>query len=184
MTNRVTLEQLTEMKEAEWQAIPLDQIQLLIEDVAELKAQAKSSEELLLVLLSFRFGDLAQKRRIAEGKDTGAVRVDLGSHVVVCDTPKTVEWNQAGLRQAIVTIKNEWQDNPDEYVITKLSVSETAYGAWPTSIRRLFEGLRTVKPGRQTYKIETAERSAANLAKRDAIAGAVPVVTGKRRKSA
>ena len=85
-------------------------------------------------------------------KDAGTVRFADGSVTVVADLPKKVEWDQAKLAALVETIRAEGE-NPTDYVEITFGVSERAYGAWPESIRRAFTPARTLKTGKQTFRL-------------------------------
>jgi hypothetical protein len=68
---------------------------------------------------------------------------------------KNVAWDQDELDRVTTHIREQWGSNPADYINTKMTVSETAYNAWPTEIRELFEPARTVKPG--SPKVEFVE---------------------------
>lgn len=76
MSNRTTLALLREMNLADTARLPLDQLALLLDDLAALKADAKQLGDLLHDALHARFGDAASTARRAEGKDTGRVRLE------------------------------------------------------------------------------------------------------------
>ena len=44
-------------------------------------------------------------------------------------------------------------EEPGEYIEVSFNVPERAYGAWPERIRTAFEPARTVRTGRQTFKL-------------------------------
>lgn len=60
---------------------------------------------------------------------------------------KNVSWDQDELDRVTTHIREQWGSNPADYINTKMTVSETAYNAWPSEIRDLFTPARTVKPG-------------------------------------
>jgi hypothetical protein len=153
MSNRTTLAQLREMDTATAAALPLDQLALLLDDVAALKADAKRIGDLLHDALHARFGTEATATRRAEGKNTGRVRLDEGGFAVVADLTKRVEWNQSKLAAAVATLR-EWGEDPADYVATELRVPEARFTAWPPRIRALFEPARTVAAGRPSYALQ------------------------------
>jgi hypothetical protein len=153
MSNRITLAQLREMNPADAARLPLDQLALLLDDLAALRADAKQLGELLHDALHARFGDAATTARRAEGKDTGRVRLEQGGFEVVADLPKKVEWQQAGLAAAVATLR-DWGEDPADYVATELRVPEPRFTAWPPRIRALFEPARTVATGRPSYTLQ------------------------------
>jgi hypothetical protein len=156
--NRLTLTQLRSMSVSEASRIPVDQLALLLEDVAELRADAKALGDLLNDALHARYGDQAAILRRAEGKDSGRVRLADADFEVVADLPKKVDWHQARLREAVETVRG-WGEDPADYVSTELRVPEPRYAAWPPKIRAVFEAARTVSTGRPTYTLQTKESS-------------------------
>lgn len=161
MSNRTTLAQLDQMPIGEIANLPVEQLAMLLEDVAALKAQAKRYDDWMNGALTIRYGEKAQAARLAEGKDTGTVRVKDSGMAVVCDLPKKVEYSQAKLREALRIIESWEGEDPADYIEIKLGVSETKYNAWPATIRKVFEPARTVSTGRPSYKLERAKSEAA-----------------------
>jgi hypothetical protein len=99
--------------------------------------------------------------RYAKGLNKlGTSHVDDGDITVTIDVPKTVSWDQPKLSELIDTIKG-WGEEPAEYIDTKLSVSETKFKAWPSSVRDLFEPARTVKAGKPKILLARRDREAA-----------------------
>jgi hypothetical protein len=156
LPNRITLAQLREMGPAKAAALPLDQLALLLDEVAALKADAKRLGDLLHDALDARFSAAASAARREEGKDTGRVRLEQDGFEVVADLPKKVEWQQARLAAAVATLR-EWGEDPADYVATELRVPEARFSAWPPRIRALFEPARTVRPARPTYTLTPKE---------------------------
>ena len=101
------------------------------------------------------------ERRYAAGINAPGTshRIDGGYDIKVT-LPKNVSWDSAKLADAVATIKG-WGEDPAEYVDTKISVRESAYNAWPSAIRDLFEPARTVKTGKAKFEISEAKREAA-----------------------
>ena len=157
MNNRVTLAQLAELPKAELETLPLAQIAMLLEDVAEAEVFAKKSKDRLNDELSRRFAAEAQQMRRASGKDTGTVTLAVENGIKVrADLPKKVEWQQSELAKAVETIRS-WGENPADYVSLEVKVSEARFNAWPPAIRILFEPARTVATGKPTFKVEMKE---------------------------
>jgi hypothetical protein len=153
MSNRTTLAQLRDMTGAQVAALPLDQIALLLDDLATLKADAKHLGDVLHDALHARFGAAATAARRAEGKDTGRVRLDEDGFEIVADLAKRVDWDQPKLTAAVATLR-EWGEDPADYVATELRVPEARFTAWPPRIRALFEPARTVATGRPSYSLQ------------------------------
>ncbi len=153
MNNRVTLAQLPEMTVEQVSALSLDQIELLLEDVADLKVTATQAGNILHAALHRRFVDPAAIARREAGKDSGKVTITEGDYAVACDLPKKVAWDQVKL-SAVVSQLASMGEDPKEYIKTDLSVSETAYNAWPRSLKAIFEPARTVSTGKPTYTLQ------------------------------
>jgi hypothetical protein len=152
LPNRTTLAQLREMTASQVAVLPTAELAALLDDAAELKADAKRVSDLLHDALHARFGAAAATARRAEGKDTGRVRLEEDGFEVVADLAKRVEWNQARLAEAVSTLR-DWGEDPADYVATELRVPEARFTAWPRRIRALFEPARTVATGRPTYTL-------------------------------
>lgn len=156
MNNRCTLAQLRDMTPEQASALPIDQLALLLEEVGDLKADAKRLDEKLFSILNIKYAQPAAKKRQAAGKDTGTVSLTDGDHIIRADLPKAVTWDEAGLASAEAELV-KMGEPPAEYVKVKRSVSETAFASWPTSLRKIFEPHRTVGVGKATYKVEKKE---------------------------
>ena len=160
MKNSVSLAQLAEMETGEVANLPPDQLAMLLEEAASERKRLKAADDKLNGALLLRYGERASALRRAKGQDTGKVRVEDGDFVVSCDAPKKVDWDQAALRGAVETIRS-WGEDAAEYVATEIKVSESKFGAWPSTIRKLFEPARTVGTGRASFAIEPKKREAA-----------------------
>ncbi|WP_135470530.1 hypothetical protein [Crenalkalicoccus roseus] len=157
MSNRITLAQLREMTAGQAAGLPPDQIALLLEDVAAMKADARRLDDLLQAALQLRYGERAAALRRQDGRDTGTVSLEEDGFVIRADLPKRVEWDQARLAEAVETVR-QWGEDPADYVTTEIRVPESRYAAWPPRIRAVFEPARTVGTGRPTFKVEPARR--------------------------
>ncbi len=151
-SNRITLTDLRSMDAGQVAALPIDQLALLADDVAVLKADAKTLGDKMSAILHARFGDQAAVTRRMEGKDTGRVRFQVNGFEVVADLPKRTEWDQPRLADAVATLRG-WGEAPADYVAIEMSVPESRYAAWPPRIRALFEPARTVGTGRPSYTL-------------------------------
>ena len=160
MNNRATLAQLRDMTHEQASSLPIEQIAMLLEDLAEQKASLKLCEDMLHSALNFRYAMRAAIARDTAGKNTGTISIEDGDFVIRADLPKKVEWDQAKLAQAIEAIES-WGEKPGDYVAIEVKVAESRYTAWPPAIRAVFEPARTVGTGKPTYKVEQAKRRAA-----------------------
>jgi hypothetical protein len=161
MSNHTTLAELQEMTTEEVAKLPVAHLQMLVEDVDILMARAKSLNEKIDTALNLRFSDRAKAARSAEGKDTGRVRFDEGEFEIVADSPRAVMWNQVALSRIAGIIRDEWNENPRDYLTVKYVVAESKFSAWPPTLQKLFEPARTVKAGKPSYEIYFKTRRAA-----------------------
>lgn len=160
MTNRATLAQLRDMSHEQAASLPVDQLALLLEELAAQKSTLRLCEEVLHGALNFRYAARAAAERNAAGKNTGTVRLQDGEFTVQADLPKKVDWDQTKLTKALEAIES-WGEKPSDYVTVEVKVAESRYIAWPPAIRAVFEPARTVSTGKPTYKVERAARRAA-----------------------
>jgi len=160
MSNRTTLAQLAEMPREEVNRLPLEQIAMLLEDLATQKLQIAAIGELLDTELNRRFFHAAAQIRRAEGKDSGTVTLmTTDGWKVKADLPKKVAWDQGALRDAVKVIES-WGEDPRHYVGIEIKVAEAKFNAWPPSIRNLFEPARTVSTTKPSYKLEAVKEAA------------------------
>ena len=157
--NHMTLDQALCLSVTELAKLPIDQIALLLEDVAQLKADAKRADEHLYSAMHEKFSTKAGEIRQQKKVDTGTVRFNDGDFVVIADLPKKPLWDQDGLRQVERSLI-EMGEPAEEYISIKRDVSERAYGAWPSSIKTLFNPYRTLGVGKAGYKLETKKKDA------------------------
>lgn len=156
--NRIPLDDLPTMPVGEIAALPSDQLALLKQDADERLRAAKTLCDWLDGAIALKYGDQAQEARRAEGKDTGAVRLQDGPVTVVAELPKRVDWDQAMLAGLVERIRADGAD-PAEYVDISFSVPERNYTAWPTDIRQEFEPARTVRTGKPKFRLLLGEEA-------------------------
>lgn len=141
-------------------ALPLDAMQAILATIAERAAVLASAKRNITNTIAERVNADITAGYIAKGVDTGVLHIARDGLDVVVDRSKTVAWDQTKLAQAVADIRAAG-DDPAEYVKITYSVSEAAYGAWPSMIKRVFEPARTVTPGAPTIKLVTPQDKAA-----------------------
>ena len=152
-SNRTTLERALSMPVEGVSRLPAGQLMLLLEDVAELKARAQRASDHLHVALELRYGKALSEARKDSGTDTGTVRVNDGTFVVISDLPKAVHWDQDGLWQVEKTLAGMGEP-AGEYITNKRQVAEKKFTSWPSSLQKHFLPHRIVSAGKPTYRIE------------------------------
>ena len=150
--NRITLSDLRSMQVGAIAALPSEEIARLRLEAEEQLRNAKTLCDWLDGAVALKFGDRAQEMRRAEGKNTGTIRFRDGPVTIIADLPKRVDWDQARLAAMVERIR-EAGDDPGQYVDVSFDVSERKYSAWPTHIRSVFEDARTVRTGKQKFRL-------------------------------
>lgn len=132
--------------------LPLDVLRAIMETADEAARAAAYAKKCCTLVVADRLSDAITEAYLAKGVDTGVTHLYRDGLDVVVDRSKTVTWDQVALAKAVAEITAAG-DDPSEYVKVSYSVSEAAYTAWPSMIRRVFEPARTVKPGNPTIKL-------------------------------
>lgn len=141
----MTLDEMTQHPPGVLDALPIDVLANLYTQANAHLADAQQEVAILHGVLS---------RRYADGlNDTGTFHRTEGGFDIKITVPKSVSWEQDALAKACDVLRQKWEEDPSEYVDTKLSVPESKYKAWPSAIRDVFEPARTVKPGKPKFEI-------------------------------
>jgi hypothetical protein len=151
-SNRTSLDAARDMPVAELMVLPAEYLAFLQEDAREALDASKRMQDWIEAAIALRYEQRAVGARSAAGKDTGTVRFKDDAVEIVVDLPKKVEWDQARLAALSEQIRAGGED-PSQYVEVSFKVSERAYTSWPERIRLAFEPARTVRTGRQTFKL-------------------------------
>lgn len=129
-----------------------DELLRLIEQAEATKAMCdKNIKQHKAELLNRREGEIQQLLK-AKDEPFGDVKIIVGNREVKVNVPKKVSWEQKKLAEKRKLII-EAGDNPDVYIDTEYSVSETAYKKWPDDVREFFQDARTVSAGNPSIKI-------------------------------
>ena len=99
-----------------------------------------------------RFGEQARVALRESGRDFGTAHVNDGALHVRYELPKKVTWNQAILKEMAERIVASGEKIED-YIDVKLSVSESRYSNWPTTLREQFAAARTVEEGKPSITL-------------------------------
>ena len=150
--NRPNLADLLHMPVGAVVALPADNLALLQDEADEALRFAKLTKDWIDAALAVKYADAANAARQAAGKDTGTIRFLDGTVTVIADLPKKIDWDQALIAEVIERIR-AGGDDPAEYVEISFKVPERKYTAWPESIRATFAPARTVKTGKQTFRL-------------------------------
>lgn len=158
MANLPTLQQVADG--AELKGIPLDALQAILSTADEQAKLAASVKKLINGHISDRLKAQIAQAYLNKGEDTGSVHLLVDGLDVKVERSKTVTWDQGKLAEVAKQIAAAG-DDVSEYVKVAYSVSEAAYKAWPSMIRKMFEPARTVKPGSDAMTITEPKAEAA-----------------------
>ncbi|MBB5691707.1 hypothetical protein GXW77_14015 [Roseomonas alkaliterrae] len=150
--NRPTLDSLRHLPVGDIIALPAEHLALLQAEAREAVEAAKRMQDWIEAAIALRYEQRAVGARAAAGKNTGTVRFDDGAVEVTAELPKRVDWDQRRLADLAAQIRAGGED-PGEYLEVSFKVPERAYVAWPERIRQAFEPARTVRTGRQTFRL-------------------------------
>ncbi|MBF0186238.1 MAG: hypothetical protein HQM06_17860 [Magnetococcales bacterium] len=153
MNIALSIHTLPEISPAFMAALEPSILVALQQEVEEHYRRAQEIKASLEEAIVRRYSDRVALLRHQNHKPTGILRFNDGPFVVVADQPKKPEWDQEQLAFITEQLRSAGMD-PQEYVEVTYRVSERRYEAWPTSVRQIFEPARTLKVGRQTFKIE------------------------------
>ena len=151
-TNRPTLDCLRHLPVGDIIALPAEHLALLQAEAREAAEAAKRMQDWIEAAIALRYERRAVGARAAAGKDTGTVRFDDGEVEVTAELPKRVDWDQRRLADLAVQIRAGGED-PADYLEVSFKGPERAYVAWPERIRQAFKPARTVRTGRQTFRL-------------------------------
>ena len=148
MRNYPDIEQLLINSTEENSALSIDILASLQGDIVTLADRAKAAKAALnsAVLLKTQI-PIDQPGTF----NSGAVKVEV---------KKNVSWDQTEMKNAQGVLRDEWGEDPSEYIDAKLSVAESKWKAWPEKIQKLFIAARTVRPSSPVVTIKQTEDAA------------------------
>lgn len=150
--NRPQINDVGAMPIADIIQLPAEHLALLQEDASANLEAAKRLKDWIDGAITHRYAERAINARRTEHKDTGTIRFLDDTVTVIADLPKKIDWDQALIAEVIERIR-VGGDDPAEYVEISFKVPERKYTAWPESIRATFAPARTVKTGKQTFRL-------------------------------
>lgn len=151
-TNRTQWSDVSGMTVEAAAALPIHELYLLKQDLHDHVRALKLREAFLATILQAKYDINANA--------FGTVRNPDGDYDVVVTVPKNTSWDQDKLQGVSEALANMGED-PHEYIDVKATVSETKYKSWPSSLQKMFEPARTVKPGKPKITIEAKAQEAA-----------------------
>ncbi|MBT7443305.1 MAG: hypothetical protein HN790_04990 [Methylococcales bacterium] len=148
----MNLQQANKMSTQEISEFSAKEIMTLQTSAAESLQQAKRINDRIHDALELKYKDLASVSRIHAGKESGSVNFEDGQIQVSADLPKRVTWDQKQLAELSKRIQESGED-PLQYMDIAYKVPERKFTAWPDTIKSAFQDARTLKMGRQSFKL-------------------------------
>ena len=145
-------DRLTALSVADLAALPTTQLAEIVRNLDDLLTWHKQQRAKVDAALDQSYAERIQKVRADAGKDFGTVHIDDGGIRITVDVPKRVSWDQtklAAIAQRIATAGEKVED----FIDVDYAVSESRFNNWPPSLREQFASARTVKPGKQSFKL-------------------------------
>tara|TARA_A100000172_G_scaffold75849_1_gene58903 strand:- start:82 stop:540 length:459 start_codon:yes stop_codon:yes gene_type:complete len=128
--------------------------ELTVEELAGIDAQLRADKAELDKRRATFEAVLNEKFEGQIGSDLGTTRIEDGHYDVVVTTPKKVKWDADLVEEIETLLRDQWQEDPSDYIVTKRTVEENKYKAWPKTIQELFNPARTVSAGKRQFKFE------------------------------
>lgn len=154
MRNRISIFDLVEMTAPKIALLGVGDLLNIQEDIDEYKAKLGELQLTYARGLLLKFSTSEQEVRNNSDKPVGKVNMDVEGYKVSSDVTKRVSWNQDKLR-IIAAELHKKGENPQEYIDFTMSVRETAYKSWPTSISSVFLDARTVSHSPPKFSISS-----------------------------
>lgn len=154
MSNRIHLEDVSAVNAAVLLDLPIDQLDLLLNEAQSSVTAAESVLEILKSVLAVRFEKPAAEMRRAAGKDTGTVRVVQGDYEVMAELAKKVLWDQKKLPDLLDKLIAPFE-TLSKLVKVEIKIDERAFEALSPEHKALLMPARTVKTGKPTYSLKS-----------------------------
>jgi hypothetical protein len=148
----LALKSMSPAEMAELETADLADMQAEVAEVAELAKALKANLDAAIVA---KFGDKIDAA-CAE-KHTGTAHILDGDFDLEINVPKKIDWDQVILKRAEILIRDEWGDDPEEYISITRKVSESAWKSWPTRLKEMFADARTEGTAKPQFKIARKE---------------------------
>lgn len=156
--NHVSAEDLLTMAPADLDALPVDQLLLIQQEIIEEATKIKNIKTIYDSILNKRFTAAIAGSYNAKGENYGKTNFAYGDgYIIEVETPKNIKWDADEMKVGEKVIREDWDEDPDEYITIKRSIPEATYNVWPTAIQKVFSPARTVTAGKRKISIKLEE---------------------------
>ena len=143
---------IAEMSVGQLAALPAEQKAEISRNLDQALDWLKRARTKFDTALESAYGERIKDERVSVGKDFGTVHLHDGALHVAADTPKRVSWDQSVLGEIARRIAASGEQVED-YIDIEFSIPESRFNALPPAWRDQFAPARTVKPGKQSFKL-------------------------------
>jgi hypothetical protein len=143
---------IAEMSVGQLAALPAEQKAEISRNLDQAMGWLKRARAKFDAALENAYGERIKDERASIGKDFGTVHIHDGALHVAADTPKRVSWDQQQLAEIAKRIA-ESGERVEDYIDIEYSVPESRFNALPPAWRDGFAPARTVKHGKQSFKL-------------------------------
>lgn len=145
MQNEPNYKDLIKFTADEISELPIEMIKFMETELAKsIKVNKEIAANIhLAIKTKFDFDD----------EKIGTLKIFDGDYEIKQSVTKNVTYDQDTLKNKKNEIKNEWNDDPDDYISTTYKVDEKKYSGWPQKIKNHFYKARTVTPNKAKYTI-------------------------------
>ena len=143
---------LSKMTPADMALLSTEELAQMQDALAALKEEHDTHKSLLDQAINARFKIDIEKAYAAKGGYTGSAKVEDGEYVLEVNVPKKVNWDQSMLKDMEAEVRS-WGEDPEQYIKFKREVPESAFKAWPDTLKSKFAAARTEGAGKPTFKI-------------------------------
>jgi len=143
---------IAEMSVGQLAALPAEQKAEISRNLDQAMDWLKRARAKFDSALESAYGERIKDERNAVSKDFGTVHIHDGALHVSADSPKRVSWDQAQLGEIARRIAASGE-RVEDYIDVEFSIPESRFNALPPAWRDQFAPARTVKPGKQSFKL-------------------------------
>jgi len=151
------MEDLLTMAPADLEALSVDQLLLIQQEITDEATKIKGIVGIYETILSKRYEKSIAEAYKAKDDEYGKATFADGEHIIEIETPKNVKWDNDKMKTAEKKLRDEWEEDPEEYITYTRKVPEATFNAWPGAIKKLFEPARSVKAGKRKISIKQKE---------------------------
>ena len=156
--NHVSAEDLLTMTPADLDALTVDLLLLIQQEIVVEAARIKSIIVMYESVLNKKYGGEMGKAYIAKADAYGKATFIDGDYTIDVETPKNVKWDDDAMKAGEAVIRDDWKEDPEEYITYTRKIPEATFNAWPKAIQNVFSPARTIKPGKCKISIKLKEK--------------------------